>query len=158
MPTALKIARGNPGKRPLNDREPQAKKIKSARAPAWLDDEARACWKRTTRELAGMGLLTSADLDALAAYCDAISQWHKAREFIAKYGDSYSSKDADGKIKNIIAFPQVSTYRNLLNLIRNYQRDFGLTPSARSSLHIVGKPEEFDPYEILLEKRMAIAG
>ena len=52
MPTALKISRGNPGKRPLNDREPQPEGV--ARCPSWLCDVAKAEWKRLAGELRGM--------------------------------------------------------------------------------------------------------
>ena len=44
-PTALKVLEGNPGKRPLNDREPVPPKG-TLKCPAWLLPEAKKEWKR----------------------------------------------------------------------------------------------------------------
>jgi phage terminase small subunit len=69
-PTMLKVLSGNPGKRPLNEREPAAPQG-VPEPPEWLDDEAKAEWARVTVDLAAMGLLSQADRPALAAYCTA---------------------------------------------------------------------------------------
>ncbi len=44
--------------------------------------------------------------------------------------------------------PQVSIARNLLQLLRGYQQEFGLTPSARSRIQVAGAPDEdtFDSF------------
>ena len=44
-PTVLKVLSGNPGKRPLNDREPKAQAGIPEPLP-WLDAEAQAEWRR----------------------------------------------------------------------------------------------------------------
>ena len=58
---------GNPGKRPLNDREPTPPPGVPD-CPEYLDDDARAEWFRTAGVLNEMGLLSRADRSALAAY------------------------------------------------------------------------------------------
>jgi phage terminase small subunit len=73
-PTALKLLQGNPGKRAINGREPKPK-TGMPRCPDWLDEEAKACWKRIVPQLNGMGVLTLIDADALANYCDTWSRW-----------------------------------------------------------------------------------
>ncbi|WP_426032826.1 P27 family phage terminase small subunit, partial [Caulobacter sp. DWP3-1-3b2] len=64
-PTALKLIEGNPGKRALNDAEPNAGPI--GNPPDDLDGLALAKW----REMARLWrlVLTAADRDQLAEYC-----------------------------------------------------------------------------------------
>jgi phage terminase small subunit len=64
-PIVLKLAAGNPGRRPLNEREPQPTSG-IPDAPEWLDDVDRACWMRTAGELHKLGVLTLIDGDAPA--------------------------------------------------------------------------------------------
>lgn len=134
-PTALKLLQGNPGKRPINKNEPQPK-AGIPRCPSWLDDEAKACWKRIVPQLDGMGVLTLIDADALTNYCETWSRWKKAVLFIQKNGDVYVQKDESGMIKYIQQLPQVAIARNLLAVLNRYQQEFGLTPAARSRLTI----------------------
>src|SRR5438132_7052622 len=83
-PTRLKELKGNPGHRALNDREP--KFTKKAACPKHLKGEARKEWNRVKRELAPLGLLTSVDRMALAAYCTLWSRWIAAEEQIELLG------------------------------------------------------------------------
>ena len=136
-PTGLRIVKGNPGKRPLNTQEPKPRGG-PPRCPSWLDDEAKRVWRRTVRELAGLNVLTHADRDALAAYCQTFSRWKRAELFLQERGDVYSLKDDKGGVKCLQQFPQVAIARNLAQLVRSYQQEFGLTPSARSRIRADG--------------------
>src|SRR5690349_14347556 len=135
-PTVLKLAAGNPGRRPLNEREPQPTPG-IPDAPAWLDDVARACWMRTAGELHRLGVLTMIDGDALAAYCVAWSEFCKARDFVAANGQTYYVKDKDGKPKVAMQWPQVSILRNMMVQVLRYQQEFGLTPSSRTGIRAI---------------------
>ncbi|MEO0035368.1 MAG: hypothetical protein RLZZ501_1391, partial [Pseudomonadota bacterium] len=56
-PTHLKLVRGNPGKRPLNEAEPTpARALPSP--PAHMSDEAKVAWGRMATLLDQMGVLT----------------------------------------------------------------------------------------------------
>ena len=44
-PTAVKILEGNPGKRKLNEHEPQPQR-KAPPCPKWLEPEAKKEWRR----------------------------------------------------------------------------------------------------------------
>ena len=138
-PTALKIMRGNPGHRPINKKEPKPR-VGTPCCPSWLDTEAKACWERTVPELEHMGVLTLIDADALAVYCDTWSRWKDAVLFLQKNGAVYTIKDEEGKAKCVQQWPQVSIARNLLAALNRWMREFGMTPSARTS--IVAKPPE----------------
>jgi phage terminase small subunit len=57
--------RGNPGRRPLNAREPQPEPV-APDAPEELNEEARREWDRVVGELEINGLITRLDRAALA--------------------------------------------------------------------------------------------
>ena len=72
-PTAVKKREGNPGKRPLNEKEPEFKAPEVCpAAPAFLNEIARAEWDRVAPELFAQGLLKNPDIAALTAYCRAL--------------------------------------------------------------------------------------
>lgn len=91
---------------------------------------------RTAGELHKLGILTLIDGDALAAYCDSWSQWSKARDFLKKHGFTFTIKGDDGKTKCVQQWPQVSIYNKMLAALRQYQQEFGLTPSSRSAIKV----------------------
>ena len=134
-PTRLKVIAGNPGKYPLNHREPQPRKA-VPRCPDWLPDEAKTEWRWMVRELAAMGLLTSVDKHALIVYCQTWVRWRTAEDFIQKHGESYPLRGADDKIKCFQPFPQVATARSLVTVLKSYQQEFGLTPASRSRISL----------------------
>lgn len=139
-PTHLKVIAGNPGKYPLNKREPQPRKA-VPRCPDWLPEEARVEWRWMTRELKAMGLLSAVDKHALINYCQTWAQWRAAVAFVEKHGESHPIRSEDGKIRCFQQFPQVAIARNHLLVLRAYQQDFGMTPAARSRIQ-VGAPVE----------------
>ena len=83
-----------------------------------------------------MKVLTVADGDALAAYCQIYARWQQAEEFIAKHGVAYPIRDDKGQIRFMQPFPQVAIARSLLQLLKTYQQEFGLTPSARTRIEV----------------------
>ena len=140
-PTHLKLLEGNLGKRPLNTREPQPQKI-APRCPEWLTGEGRAAWRRLTALLKGMGLLTVADADAMAAYCLTYARWREAEEFLSAHGLVFPLRDEQGRVRCMQPFPQVSIARNALLLLKAYQQEFGLTPSSRSRIELPSRAED----------------
>ena len=121
----------------MNHREPKHRPG-ILRCPTWLDEEARACWRRLVPELKLMGVLGRVDVDALTNYCDTWSRWKRAILFLQKNGDVYTVKDDDGKVKYVQQWPQVAVARNLLTALNRYQQEFGLTPASRVGLKVEG--------------------
>ena len=139
-PTALKALAGNPGKRPLNDSEPKPSGIPDC--PDHLDEIATAEWDRVSSELVTIGLLTSVDRAALAAYCAAYSRWVKAEKNIQQYGEVIMTKD-----KNAVQNPYVGVANRAMDLMHKFITEFGMTPSSRSRLHVTAPtPHSDDPY------------
>jgi P27 family predicted phage terminase small subunit len=143
-PTALKQLQGNPGKRPLNLNEPQFGGL--PKCPGHLDKNAKAEWRRISKELSAVGLLSAADRAALSAYCAAWSRWIAAEESIQKFGTVIKSPKSGYPIQN----PYVSISNTALDLMRKFLIEFGLTPASRSRISVDlnsgSKEDSFDAF------------
>jgi P27 family predicted phage terminase small subunit len=142
----LKVLAGNPGKRPLNEREPAALQG-VPEIPEWLDGEAQAEWRRITVDLAEMGLLSKADRPALAAYCTAWSRWVDAEAQVKKYGTVVKSPDKGFPMKS----PYLSIADQTMETMRKLMVEFGLTPSSRSRIRVPAGGDEADELDRFLE-------
>jgi P27 family predicted phage terminase small subunit len=141
---------GNPGKRPLNPREPQPA-ARRPRCPDWLAPEAKNKWKLLAPELARLGLLTVIDGDALAAYCTAWAELKAASETLAaegrfvKVGGTALHK-ADGTVEHVgyqlQPHPAVAQQRSALAQLKGFAALFGLDPSSRSKLQVAGQAQD----------------
>lgn len=134
-PTAQKRLEGNPGKRPLNDAEPQFAAADTA-APDFLDDTGKAEWARLVPMLIANRMLTEGDRTALAAYCNAYSRWRKAEAIVAQSA-SMVFKTPTGYVQQI---PHIGIANRYLDTMIKLAAEFGFTPAARSRLHI-GDPK-----------------
>lgn len=133
-PTALKIARGAQPCR-INRLEPVA--IEGDPTPIIvLDADARAEWDRLLPILRAMGVLSKGDGAALTVYCVAFSDWKAAREDVDKDGrllfDDYGKAYPN---------PSIAMGAKALDTLTRFIKEFGLTPSSRSSIKMDAKPE-----------------
>ena len=144
-PTAIKELEGNPGKRPLNQNEPKPKK-KAPSCPKWLEPEAKKEWKRLSKQMEQMGILTEVDMAAFAGYCQAYARWKEAEEFITQHGSIV--KTPSGYWMQV---PQVSIAQTYLKLMNRFAEQFGLTPASRSRIIASeGNADSTDEMEALL--------
>ena len=127
-PTALKELEGNPGKRQLNINEPKPL-AKAPSCPKWLDPEAKKEWKRLSKKMEQIGILTEIDMAAFAGYCQAYARWKAAEEFISKHGSIV--KTPSGYWQQV---PQVSIAQQYMKAMQKFAEQFGLTPAARSRI------------------------
>jgi P27 family predicted phage terminase small subunit len=125
-PTAAKELAGNPGKRPLNDREPKPA-VKLPTCPAHLSAAARREWRRMGRQLLDLGVLTTVDRAVLAAYCVAYARWAEAEAQVSKLG--LVVKTSAG---NLIQNPYLSIANRAMEQTAKLASEFGMTPSSRS--------------------------
>jgi P27 family predicted phage terminase small subunit len=140
-PTVLRELTGNAGKRPLNHNEPKPRAgIPSC--PKHLDQEARKEWRRITKVLCAIGLLTHADRAGLAAYCQCYSRWVKLEGVVQQLGECLP-EIAEGKpTGRMLPNPYLGALNRALLLMRSYLSEFGLTPASRTRLSIVPPPQE----------------
>ena len=114
-PAALRLLAGNPGKRPINTREPNAGDIDTS-APADLSEAAKAHWERLAPMLSASGVLKQSDRDLLAMYAEGYA--------VFRAGVS------EGKL-NVTLMAQ----------LRNMLGEMGMTPASRTRI-VVDKPKE----------------
>jgi P27 family predicted phage terminase small subunit len=145
-PTVLKLLDGNPGKRPLNNREPAASQG-VPEMPDGLDDEAQAEWNRIVPELHGMGVLCRIDRAALAAYCTAWSRWRNAEAQVRKFGSIVKSPDKGFPMKS----PYLTIADQAMETMRKFLIEFGLTPSSRSRIRLPASGDAADEFDRFLE-------
>lgn len=145
-PTAMKELEGNPGRYPLNEREPKPAR-KAPRCPKWLEPEARKEWRRLSKQMEEIGILTEVDMAAFASYCQAYARWKEAEEFITQHGTIV--RTPSGYWQTV---PQVSIAQQYLKIMNKIAEQFGLTPASRSRI-IAGGTEKKggDEMEDLLE-------
>ncbi|PLP87625.1 phage terminase small subunit P27 family [Pseudomonas sp. FFUP_PS_473] len=143
-PTELKLVRGNPGKRPINKKEPlPAKRIPST--PAHLTDEGQVAWGRLTVLLDRMGVLTEADGFALERLCDCYSEILALRELVDANGRTYETTSTQGELV-IKANPAVAMLADADRRFKSYLVEFGLTPAARSKVQIKTDDDQEDQF------------
>ena len=139
-PTALKLLRNNPGRRPLNTAEPKPPAGRTG-PPAYLTGAAATEWRRLAPELARLGLLTTIDRDALAAYCQTFARWRDAEAAVKKHGMVLKGRDGGPVLS-----PYVTIANRALAQLRGWQTEFGMTPSARSRVSTVAAEKPADPF------------
>ena len=125
-PTALRRMHGNPGKRGYNHDEPVPPDAMPD-CPPHLGDLARAEWDRLAEVLHQMGVLTTVDRAALAAYCQCYGRWAEAEERLGT--TPMLIKTASGYVQQS---PWLSIANKQMELMGRFMSELGLTPAARS--------------------------
>jgi P27 family predicted phage terminase small subunit len=133
VPTQLKILRGNPGKRKIKTGEPTPPES-GVEMPEYLGPVARARWAVMLPLLQGVRVMTRADVEALARYCDTYEWWLATRAKLRADGDTYPILNDAGDIKYIAQRPEVAIAHKLAAQLHALEADFGLTPSSRTKL------------------------
>lgn len=145
-PTNLKLLRGNPGKRPLNQNEPKPAPI-APKCPSHLGKEAKKEWRRVAPELEKLGLLTKIDMAAFAAYCQAYSRWVEAESMIRKHGML---------VKTPNGYPVISPFLTIINKsldqMKAFLTEFGMTAASRSRINVSGGEKSEDTFEEFLSR------
>ncbi|MCP4897600.1 MAG: phage terminase small subunit P27 family [bacterium] len=144
-PTAQKKARGNPGKRPLSNGEPQFSTGTSC--PRWLPEDAKTEWKRVYPELTNQKVLTKVDRQALVAYCLAWAEVKQLTEFLAQH-KRHTVKTST----TVKAMPEVAMRQAAIQTMLKAAAELGMSPSARSRVQGSGDAGD-DPLAKLIAQR-----
>ena len=129
-PTAIKIFEGNPGKRPLNKKEPKPEQI-SPKCPEHIDRRAKREWRRLAPVLEGLGLLTEVDGTAFAIYCQSYSTWVESVEKVKKTGMIVKAPSGY-PIQN----PYLAIANKAVDQMKAFLAEFGMMPSSRSRISV----------------------
>lgn len=127
-PTALKRLAGNPGKRPLNDNEPEFTLITDIEPPTWLSDKAIVMWETVMPELLRNKVLTVADIHNVEVFCMAYNRWRQAEDDIKVNGVTITNENTT--IKN----PAVTVVNEATTQMMKFGALLGLDPSSRQRL------------------------
>jgi P27 family predicted phage terminase small subunit len=138
-PTALKDLAGTNRDDRANENEPQPERAIPA-CPKGLTSAAKKEWKRISKDLYALGLLSNIDQVTLAMYCQAWAHWLDAVEKLEKEGMiRYTEK----------GYPIQNPYFSIVN--KSYQQikgmlaEFGMSPASRSRISAL--PGDPDPDE-----------
>jgi P27 family predicted phage terminase small subunit len=142
LPTKIKALRGTLRKHRTNTQEPTAQPGMPA-CPTELAAVAKREWKRISKHLSAMGLLTTIDRAALALYCDAYGRWLDAIQALQQYGVV---------IKSPNGYPVQSPYVAIANKageqVRLLLAEFGMSPASRTRVTAVEAQREPDELEL----------
>lgn len=137
IPTTMKLLAGNPGKRPLNDAEPQYE-LSTPTPPEELSAQALKEWERLCLMLAEAGVLTDADVPALQVYISHYDRWLEAEKSIKREG-SVIKTPFGPKTNPWLKISREATASMLKILV-----EFGMTPSSRTRIK-TGPKKELEP-------------
>ncbi|AWW40796.1 phage terminase small subunit P27 family [Streptomyces cadmiisoli] len=128
-PSALKEITGNPGKGAINNEPVPPAGFPDA--PEWLDDIALREWERLMPILEKMGVITMADRNAVAAYCQSYSMYVKAVEDVNRNGFT-----VEGHRGVTSKNPAVQVQRDSLDQMNRWGAKLGLSPVDRVRLSV----------------------
>ena len=136
-PTALKILRGNPGRRRLNPTEPQPRRLKTLTAPATLRPDARAIWTQLVRELRPLGLVTRLDVLKLEVLVIHLALH---RQLYAQLGTATDASEIARLQRQL---------RAAADVVHRLGAGYGIDPAERSRLHVTRPPraDSFAPFD-----------
>lgn len=137
-PTALKLLAGNPGKRPLNDKEPKVTGDLTD-APDWFTESQKAGWDYALKN-SPAGLLKRLDRSILAVWVVAEDTHRQATLALAKEGHTIFSPKTGAVQQN----PWVLIQTKQAQLMIRSAADLGFTPSSRSKITVSGAEGDDD--------------
>lgn len=146
-PNRLKILAGNPGRRPLNDDEPQPKLVTRLNAPVELDSHGLKFWRYYATLLKRIRVLSEADIHALAAAAQWWSVYQRAMEGL-KNGLTQVT-EANGEV----AKPSVGIAKQAFSQCWAIMSAFGLNPGDRAKLRAIPPDADDDPARKFFARR-----
>ena len=145
--THLKVVTGNPGRRPLNKNEPKVA-AGPPYPPAHLYAEAKTEWRRISKHLYAIGVLTVLDRAPFAAYCQAYGRWVRAERSLEKMAEEdpktlgLAVSTSNG---NLVQNPLVGTANKALELMLKAASELGMMSPGRSRIEVPDKAKATTP-------------
>ncbi|MEO5613402.1 MAG: phage terminase small subunit P27 family [Cypionkella sp.] len=149
-PTAIRRLDGNPGKRGVNAAEP-VPPSQMPTCPPHLSEVAFEEWNRIGAVLHGIGVVTTVDRAALAAYCQCYGRWVEAEEKLKETPTLF--KTPSGYIQQS---PWLGIANRQLELMGRYMSELGITPASRS--RVAAFAAEVSPADEITKIEIVIVG
>jgi P27 family predicted phage terminase small subunit len=149
-PSEIRKLEGNRGNRPIPETVKPDRGDRPPEPPSHLSADAKAEWKRVSRGLWDLGLLTPIDVGALAAYCQAWGRWRTAERLMDKAKKAYPAGGGlyvETSNGNLVQHPAVSIANRAMTDLVKYAAEFGMTPSGRTKVpqHVPTSPRAGQP-------------
>lgn len=142
LPTAIKVANGNPGKRPLNQLEPKpAGDLYDV--PDWLTPDQAKSWRYAILNMP-TGVLKRIDASALTVWVVAECLHRESSQKVSASGIIVKTKDG-----NPIQNPYLAVVNRQAQIMLKAASELGFTPASRPRLEIDPAnfgAEEDDPF------------
>ena len=149
-PTRIKVLEGNPGKRPLNKKEPNAPGI--PKRPTSFNARCKKLWDEYVKNLAASGLVQLLDASTLELYVRTYDEYLTLDAYLKKNKSTYKTKGRDG----VVMFrprPEVGMRDRARTLLAKLTKEFGFSPSSRVPLGSTEQVADDDSMDKILENR-----
>lgn len=133
-PTRILDMRGSWRSKTRDDAEPEA--TGKPMCPRWLAKDAKKVWQKVVPRLMNLGIIGAIDEHILSRYCQIYVRWREMEEFITKFGVTRAIKDKNNKLIDLKEYPQVERAYKLSDQLMRIERQFGMTPAARSQFAV----------------------
>lgn len=142
VPTRLKELKGTLEKSRLKPADPEELLAEIPHPPNVLNEEAQRVWLDGCSVLFNRGMLHTADLQALARYCKAVSDFWRWSAYLEEHGEIMMLFDEAGNPKWSQIAPEVNLLRMAAEQCEKGEAKFGFNPSARVRLPLAPKKKE----------------
>ena len=143
IPTAIKKARGNPGRRPL-PKEPKSERVMPP-IPKFKNSRTKTMWKQGTAEFYNSGLITKLSVTAWLLTFERLDDFWILRGDISEEGWTYEEEGTHGQFITKTN-PKVKMMENAWRDFVNGLRGFGGDPATLSKVFAGTKEEEANPF------------
>ncbi|WP_458725659.1 phage terminase small subunit P27 family [Pseudomonas mandelii] len=153
LPAVVHLINGNRSKKNrgdlLREQSQPVMPVEAPPMPDWLDEDARREWERVVPDLVTLGLISKMDMQVMAQYCEAVSDYRRWTLKIQELNESLSSS-TKGDVQTYRTGAQdLSIWRKLRNDAERRANDaggkFGFSPMARRSLKPAAPQGELFP-------------
>jgi P27 family predicted phage terminase small subunit len=139
-PTPKPILEGRGSWRATEGGDGMKAKAEIPPCPKGLGPIARREWRRQSKILLDLGVISSLDRAALAVWCDTWEEFLSAVGHLRKNG-----KTVKGSMGQVVQSPWLKTKAAAADRLLKYAAQFGFTPSARARINSV-EPGEDDAF------------
>lgn len=131
-PTALKLARNNPGHRPINRDEPQPGALDPACPDELTNPAARTEWTRRVVPAITLGQITSADFVFAVAHCELWATWQSQLADAARGEHVVYVGRHDYPVPNTARVMAQKT----LSILLKVDAELGFSPTSRNRVTV----------------------
>ncbi len=150
-PTAVKKARGNPGKRPLNDAEPEAIAGRPKPPRGVLKGSALTEFNRLCDDLEAMGTLSVSDVGIITGAAHLWQIYINAKRKLDREGLTFFNGQ-----NVLVRSPYLNIVNDALRDLRAFWGELGLSPAARTRVKVTAPKKK--PSDDPIDEWMSLKG